>query len=283
MTAPFGNIQAAIGGITFGSTDANGVQWRLTGLDGWGSPASSLQLTQKPRGPGAFRSIPGYLTPRTLVPSGTVYAPDFPSASAAWDQLCAAFPLTPTQLTVTEGTRTRYVTVQRQDETLNTWVTDNQFTFSGQLVAADPRKMATALTTSTLLPAATGGLTIPFRIPFTIASTVVSGTCSLTNPGNVAGPVTLQINGPCSGPIVTHVSTGNQLVFASSLVLNAGEFLVIDMEAQTVLANGQSSRNGWITQRGWSYFDPGVNVWAFTAAVYNSASQLVVSGTPAWQ
>lgn len=279
----FGEIQAEINGITFGSVDANGVQWRLTGLDGWGSPASSLQLTQKPRGQGAFQSIPPYLTPRTLAPAGKVWAPDFDAASAALDELCAAFTLSPSQLTVTEGSRTRYVTVQRQDETIATWQTDTQFDFSAQVVAADPRKYATSLAASTFLPASSGGLQIPFTIPFTIASTLVSGTCSLTNPGNITGPVTLQINGPCTGPIVTHVSSGAQLVFASSLVLNAGEFLVIDMEAQTALANGQSSRNGYINQRGWSGFDPGVNVWAFSAVAYSSLSELLVTAWPTWQ
>lgn len=125
----------------------------------------------------------------------------------------------------------------------------------------------------------TGALTVPFIID----ATTITGQVSLTNPGNESGPVVLRIDGPCVGPVVTHVSTGNAIVFSSSLELRAGEFLEIDMDARTALANGQSNRAGYITSRGWSAFDPGRNTWAFSAARYNSQSQLSVTAVPAWR
>ncbi|WIA96407.1 phage tail family protein [Curtobacterium sp. MCBA15_004] len=117
----------------------------------------------------------------------------------------------------------------------------------------------------------------------TIDAVTVTGQVSLTNPGNDTGPLRLRIDGPCTGPVVTHVGTGDRLVFSSSLVLAAGEWLDIDMEKRQVYANGQSSRAGYITSRGWFGFDPGPNTFAFTAAQYNAASQLTVAGTPAWR
>ncbi|WP_152998088.1 hypothetical protein [Curtobacterium luteum] len=125
----------------------------------------------------------------------------------------------------------------------------------------------------------TGALTVPFRIN----ATTVTGQVNLNNPGNESGPVVLRIDGPCTGPVVTHVSTGNALVFSSSLVLQDNEFLLIDMDARTALANGQANRAGYITSRGWSSFDPGDNTWAFSAARYNSESQLSVAAVPAWR
>lgn len=125
----------------------------------------------------------------------------------------------------------------------------------------------------------TGALTVPFIID----AQTVTGQVSLTNPGNESGPVVLRIDGPCVGPVVTHVSTGNAIVFSSSLELRAGEYLEIDMDARTALANGQSNRAGYITSRGWSAFDPGRNTWAFSAARYNSQSQLSVTAVPAWR
>lgn len=125
----------------------------------------------------------------------------------------------------------------------------------------------------------TGGLTVGF----TVDATTVTGQVSLVNPGNEPGPVRLRIDGPCVGPVITHVSTGAQLVFSSSLVLRAGEWLEVDMESRTVLANGQSSRAGWITSRGWSQFDPGRNTWSFTAASFTSAARLTVTATPSWK
>lgn len=124
-----------------------------------------------------------------------------------------------------------------------------------------------------------GALTIPFIID----ATVVTGQVTLTNDGNESGPVVLRIDGPCVGPVVTHVSTGNALVFSSSLVLQSGEFLLIDMDARTALANGQVNRAGYITSRGWSALDPGDNTFAFTAQQFNSRSQLTVTAYPAWR
>lgn len=117
----------------------------------------------------------------------------------------------------------------------------------------------------------------------TIDAVTVTGQVSLTNPGNDTGPLRLRVDGPCTGPVVTHVGTGDRLVFSSSLVLAAGEWLDIDMEKHQVYANGQSSRAGYITARGWFGFDPGPNTFAFTAAQYDAASQLTVAGTPAWR
>jgi len=120
-------------------------------------------------------------------------------------------------------------------------------------------------------------------IPFTIDAVTVTGQVSLVNPGNETGPVRLRIDGPCRGPVVTHVSSGTQLIFSSSLVLGAGEWIDVDMEARTVLANGQASRAPWITSRGWSGFTPGENTWAFTAAAFDAAARLTVVATPSWK
>jgi hypothetical protein len=122
-----------------------------------------------------------------------------------------------------------------------------------------------------------------FTIPFTIDATTVTGQVSLNNPGNEYGPVTLRVDGPCVGPVITHVSSGAQLVFSSSLVLGVGEFLLIDSEKRTALANGQASRAGYITSRGWPSFQPGQNTFSFTAAEYRAGSMLTVSGLPAWR
>jgi hypothetical protein len=121
------------------------------------------------------------------------------------------------------------------------------------------------------------------RIPFTINAVTVTGQVSLINPGNETGPVRLRIDGPCRGPVVTHVATGAQLIFSSSLVLGYGEWIDVDMEARTVLANGQATRAPWITSRGWSGFTPGENTWSFTAAAFDAAALLTVVATPAWK
>jgi hypothetical protein len=273
-------FDVSIGTLALTGVDAYGVSWRTTDLTGWaGSPSSTLSPVQKTRNHGAWLS-PRYLTPRTIAPGGYIDAPDRPSARAAIDRLNAAVSLDAARFTVVEDDSTRYCTVYRQDEVLQNWLTDTVVQWSAQVVAVDPRKMADPDAVSTGLPSGTGGLTIPFTVPFAITSTIVTGNAILTNPGNTSGPVRLRINGPIVGPAVTHVSTGLALTFSSDLALGDGEWIDVDMEAQTVLANGQSSRNGDVTSRGWFGFDPGANVFSFTAT--SGTGTLTVTATPAW-
>jgi len=153
----------------------------------------------------------------------------------------------------------------------------NGATGNMELYTADGERSNAA--TLAVLDDIVGGLTIPF----TIDAVTVTGQVSITNPGNETGPVRLRIDGPCRGPVVTHVSTGAQLIFSSSLVLGAGEWLEVDMEARSVLANGQATRAPWITSRGWSGFTPGPNTWTFTADSFDPEALLTVVATPAWK
>jgi hypothetical protein len=282
MTLVIPDKTITLGSLAFASS--TGVRFRGLRLDGWdGATGSSLQLTQKLYAPGAWRSGNPQRTARVLVLSGVIEADSPQLMWQTLDSINAAATLDESKLTVDMRGTVRWAMVSQQaDMTVTQYPSALVKGFSLQLVAADPRRFADPVPISTGLPSSTGGWTFPFTFPLTIASTVVSGTCSAYNAGDASGPVTLRIAGPVTGPIVTHVSTGAQLVFASSLALGVGEWIDVDMEAHTVLANGQSSRSMYVTSRGWSGFDAGQNVWAFTAQAYNSGALLTVTPTPAW-
>jgi hypothetical protein len=279
------SIQVELGDLVLTATDAFGVDWLADTLTGWyGSPSSTIQLTQKPRAPGAWSSTSRQFTPRIITLAGAVYAPTPAALTDALNRLNAAASLNDTTLTVTENGVALLAIVARQDVVLTNRLSDYAATFSVQLVAADPRKFLAPLTATTRLPASSGGLIIPFAIPFDLSATSTSGMCALTNPGNITGPVKLRIDGPTTGPIVTHIGSGLALVFAASLTLASGDWIDIDMEAQTVLINGQNvSRNAYVTQRGWSGFEPGLNEWDFSAVTYNAATLLTVTAAPAYE
>lgn len=271
-----------LGSLVLTGTDASGVQWGADTLQGWGSPASTIAPVQKPRQNGAWGGL-AYSKARSVVVSGQTVAPTRALLSAAVDTLVSATDLLGTTLTIVESGVSRTLTVRRDGDVALTVKpgVDRMFWWSVQLVAVDPRKLGAALSSATRLPSVSGGLTIPFTIPFTIASTVTSGQVSMTNPGNETGPVQLRIDGPVTGPVVTHTGSGLRLSFASSLSLGVGEFLTVDMESHQVLAQGQASRNNWVTSRGWSGFEPGGNTWAFAAT--SGTGTLTVTATPAWQ
>ncbi len=273
---------AILGSLTLASVDDSGTEWILESVSGWGSPSGTLQSVQKTRQSGSWAGS-SFMQARPVELAGHTVAVDADAASLAVDQLISAASLDSTRLTVVESGRSRWTNVRRDGEVLIEWISTVAFSWSVQFVALDPRKFADSVSGQTSLPSTTGGLTVPFTLPTPVNAVTVSGQVNLSNPGNDYGPVVVRIDGPCVGPVITHVGSGLSLTFASSLTLGAGEFLTVDMERREVLANGQSSRNGFVTSRGWSQFEPGNNTWAFTAASYDAGSLLTVTATPSWK
>jgi len=270
-----------IGPLNLCSREDNGVEWILQDFKGWGAPGGTLTQTQKTRQRGAWSGRSDSKA-RPTVAVGTCIAPTAALASDALDRLIDACSLDESLMMVVESGRARTCMVRRDGDVLPVPIGSCAFEYSVQFAADDPRKLGAPLTGSTGLPSSSGGFTVPFTVPFAINSTVVSGQVSLFNPGNETGPITMRIDGPCVGPVITHVGSGLQLIFSASLTLGAGEFLLVDMEAHTAMAQGQSSRANWITSRGWSGLEPGPNTFAFTAAS-TSAALLTVTAYSADQ
>ncbi|HET6916943.1 MAG TPA: hypothetical protein VFH56_12705, partial [Acidimicrobiales bacterium] len=151
-----------------------------------------------------------------------------------------------------------------------------------EVTCPDPRRFGATVSGSTNLPHVSGGLTWPLTWPITWSGTQDAGSVTITNPGDTNGPISLRIYGPVTAPSITHAETGAALTLAANLTVNAGDWLDIDCEARTVLYNGQVSRNGYLTSRGWFQFEPGDNTLGFNASAYNTSASLSVTGTPAW-
>ncbi len=261
------------------STPAWGFDHRT--LEGLGSPGSTISPRQRARAHGATAGR-AHLQPRHVRLEGVMTAPTEAALWAQRDVLTAAVALDDHEMILHEQGRSRSLVVRREDEVLVRPVTDRAARWSVQVVALDPRLVGAPLTASTALPSTSGGLTVPIVVPFAVTAAQVSGQVSLVNPGTAPGAVRLRIDGPVSAPVVTHVGTGRSLVFASSLVLQAGEFVVVDMERHEVLAQGQASRTQWVTERGWSVFEPGPNTWAFSAGGPAPLAKLTVEAVPSW-
>lgn len=272
----------SFGNVTLGLTDSNGVEWYLLDIDGWGSPQSAVQAIQKTAADGAFLT-PSYFQPRTVSITGAIFAPSRPLLVAAKNTLNSVG-IQPIPLTVTEGGFSSYVVATRQSDIQFKETSDVSCEFTIQWVCADYRKFATQqLTATTALPSVSGGLLIPFTIPFTISSSVVSGGVTLVNDGNVPGPVVCRFTGPLVAPQVTHVdASGNALVWSSSITLGPLDYLDVNMDdgAHTVILNGDAPRDQYTTSRQWPMFTPGLNQWSFSAA--SGSGSLLVTATPAY-
>ncbi|MDY7542597.1 MULTISPECIES: hypothetical protein [unclassified Cryobacterium] len=257
---------------------ATGIGYVLEAFEGWeGSPASSVDVKQKPRGAGAWTGK-GYANARHIAAGGKVFMPSFASLVSYENALNKACSYDNVPLVVDEAGIVRSCLVKRTDVVLFKRIGPTVAEWSLQVVAEDPRKLYALVSGSTYLPSTSGGLALPYTIPYSINALQVTGQLSLVNTGNVAGPVFARIEGPCAGPVITH---GTQVLSLPSLVLGAGEWLDIDFEKREVLANGQASRNTFIGSRGWSTFEPGPNTWSFTATSYTAGAQLTITATSA--
>jgi len=273
---------AEIDGLNLNGVDEFGVKWGIDGdkFDGWGSTSPTLEMMQRTRQSGGWAGD-SFGKPRTLAISGWVTGPTAALLVEAENRLIAATSRDERLLRVSEAGVVRWITVRRAGEVIFDRHRPTYATWSILVSSEDWRKFGTELVGSTALPATSGGLVIPFTIPFTIDATVTAGLVTLTNDGNETGPSHARVDGPAIGPIITHRGSGLSLVFASSLELLAGEWLDIDFDNHTALANGQASRATYITSRGWPQFEPGANQWAFTASSYTPGALLTVYGTPA--
>lgn len=274
----------SVGNLTFGAVDANGSVWTLTNFEGWtGSPDPTLTLTQRSRADGATANE-SFLTARNMVLSGVVMAPSPDALNASLDDLNTAVTLAPFQLSVSESGRVRAVMAQRNGAVLTPKVNSRFARFSIQVVAKDPLKYGASATYTTPLPSSSGGVTYPVTYPVTYTGVTNTGVISVNNPGNAPAPVLLRIDGriPVGGWSVNHLGQDLTLSFATSLSLGAGEFVTVDMQRREVLAQGQSTRNGYVTSRGWFQLDPGPNDIAFSSVAYDSSALLTLTTYPAW-
>jgi hypothetical protein len=273
-----------------------GTYYRLVGMTGWFDSASAplggaMSLAPRMQGHGSW-PMPYYTPMRvvTLLIEIKAPVPYFDGAVSSLAQVTqpmvdgSGVPVEiPVTIQLGGAQQTVYGLVSNR--TIPTIAPDysNGVAFATvEITCADPRRFGDAVTDDTSLPQVDGGLSWPISWPISWPGTQVSGDVSIYNPGDIAGPMVLRIDGPCTSPTVTHAETGAALVLATDLTVAAGDWLDIDCEARTVLYNGQVSRNGYLTQRGWFTFEPGTNTIGFNAGGYTAGARLTVTGTPAW-
>jgi hypothetical protein len=277
-------MSATLGAVTLGTVDASGVDWRLMTLEGWDSPDSRSEFTERESDHGAWAS-PVYLSARPITLTGTILAPSQALLEAAMDQLRAAAGLTDTLLTVWETTPKQAV-VRRSGKPLMQYLTDTKASYSVLVTAADPRRYSTTQSTgTTALPSVSGGLTFPVTFPITFSATAVAGSITAVNSGNVDTRPVLTIAGPVVAPSVSALypdGTVRQLIY--SLDLASGDVLTIDSDARTVLLNGTVSRRRFLSvPAGWPTIPAGAAVtYQFQSSTYNATARLTATWRSAW-
>jgi len=153
------------------------------------------------------------------------------------------------------------------------------------LKALDPRVYKDSTSTVELgLPVTTGGLTLPFTVPFTIGATTVSGRATIINTGKATTGLRVRFNANGSAlqePRVTVISGGVTTVLRAGFTLAAGQWLTVHTEARTAYLNDAVSRRGYMSGD-FPLLPPGVSEVSFDAGVYSSTASLLVSWEDAY-
>lgn len=277
-------LSATLGDVALGAVDEAGVGWHLQTLDGWDSPETRAEFTDREGDHGAWAG-PVYLGSRPITLAGTIVAPSQELLEQGMDRLRVAAGLTDTLLTVWETTPKQAV-VRRSGKLLMQYITDATATFSVMVTAADPRRYSTELQEGTAgLPSSTGGVTPPLTPPVASDAVVVSGEITATNLGTFKTRPVFVIDGPVDRPqILVQAPDGKVTFLTYSQALYDGDQLVIDTGAKTCVLNGSVSRRRFlILPTGWPVI-PAKSMVAiqFQARYYDSSAQLTARWRSAW-
>lgn len=280
-------LQVALGAVRFNAVDAAGTAWRLKaedGLQGWDGTDVRAQYTQREADHGAW-AAPVYLNERVITLAGTIEADSRTGLDTAMEQLRGAAALTDTTLTVYE-TVPKQATVRRSGKPLLSYVTDRVANFSVLMTAGDPRRYATDQQTgSTGLPTTSGGLTFPVTFPIAVAATTVAGQITAANVGTLETRPVLTITGPVTAPnVLGQYPDGSvkQLLYGQDL--GAGDQLIIDTDAHSVVLNSSASRRRFLSvPNGWPTIPAASTVtYQFTSSSYSASALLTARWRSAW-
>ncbi|MBB5154950.1 phage tail family protein [Saccharopolyspora phatthalungensis] len=242
--------------------DASGVQWILTKEQGfWSSPATNASLSPRLARHGAYRS-PGWKKQRTISLTGRAYADDYAVLRQAESNVLGLLsdPMKPATLTCYSEIGALCCEVYLDDEILCTpldVISEPGIEFSVQVVAPDPAKYAVEQQVmSSGLPRDAGdGLDFSQIIAgdtnqglffgwgadddgLTFGTSNASGFMLLTNRGTAPTTPVYTLYGPLTNPTLTAGTASMRY----NAVLAAGEYVVIDPAAPSVLLGGTAGR-----------------------------------------
>ncbi|MFJ2631054.1 hypothetical protein ACIO6U_03695 [Streptomyces sp. NPDC087422] len=277
-------LRADLGPIPLGGVDELGVAWVLQTLDGWDSPEIRAQVQQREGDHGAWSGA-RYLGERPITLAGTVVAPDPAALDDARERLLSAASLSDTTVVVYEQTP-KQALAHRSAKPLWKYETDVAATYSVMMTADDPRRYATvAQSGTTMLPITTGGMTYPRTYPLAFNAVTVSGQVDCANLGSFETRPVLVIDGPVSQPaVLAQMPDGSVRPMTYSQDLSLGDQLVIDVDAKSVMLNGNVSRRRFLAvPLGWPVIPPEALVsFRFVAATYTATAALTVRWRSAW-
>lgn len=130
------------------------------------------------------------------------------------------------------------------------------------------------------------GLVFPVAFPVVFEPTMATGASLIANVGSVPAHFVARLYGPCTAPVLRNETTGEQIAFADSLALAAGQYVEIDTRARTAFAQSNTAVSRLTTvdfvTTSWWRLEPGDNQVRYAPADADAGSQAVIIYRPAW-
>lgn len=277
-----------VGSLTFGYVDDTTLTgFVYTNLEGWyDGPEVRTNFTARPYANGSF-DAPVFRGVRTITLTGTYVGADHGSSLQAAQQLTALLgDGSVGSVTVDSIT----AAVRLSAPPLLSWLGGLDFAFQVSFTAVDPKKYGPTTTVGPyVLAAATGGLIFPLFMPSGVLSwgtLPTPQTLTLNNPGTAEAPVVLTVaaNGAAltGGFQILEQTTGRALRFVDNLA--AGDIVVFDSGAGTVVIDGTADRRGSLSVAQWTPV-PALSARTFYLAPLggaNTTASLTASMRPAY-
>ncbi|MEV4096977.1 phage distal tail protein [Streptosporangium saharense] len=275
------------GGLLIGT----GTPYSIQKLHGWlDLPGLDMGTTAKPTRPGSWGARPRpqsrVVTLELEVRAGVDRMDEVVSALRA---------ATPRSLTADEAP----LAVRLRGETLMAFgkvsnrliVVDHSFSqaltpaATLQWLCSDPRCYELAERSVTITPgvSGSGGLVYPLAYPLTYGTAGASNNATATNIGNDPSSPLLTFTGPITTPRLVNTTLGYGLEFAVDVL--AGQTLVVDTDAGTVLLNGSDrlyTRSNLSVPVEYFELYPGDNNLTLLAAAFGTGASLTVTWKSAY-
>lgn len=145
--------------------------------------------------------------------------------------------------------------------------------------ATDPRLYGAALNGATVPGETEGGVSWPISWPLVWGGSASGGQMTLTNLGEFDAPWVATITGPVTNPRIRNQTTGQEM--RVNMTVEAGQTLVIDEDARTILLNGTGNRRSMLAVGSeWFSIVPGANVIQYAAL--SGSGPLTIVSSSAW-
>lgn len=279
---PIQHHQIKIGSLVFGVRDSEGVDWLIQDVTDWSSTSVHSESADRPWGDGVWLGRQWISAKRFEIRLSLV-ARSYDAAffESRVDAILNELPIRKTMPMVVKRWESVAVTMVRIEESVKVIPVDRRrWDISIQCVAPEVLRYAADWDTGSIawdvyetgLPKKSGGLRVPFRVPFIIKSETVAGELRFIVGGSARPLSQIVITGPVSNPVVRDAVAGWRV--AVNLDIQEGERLVIDPGSRTVELNG-ASRRGAISG-GFPVIDVGEHLVTWSADAFSPGARLKI-------